>query len=410
MKTAYLLLLLIAIVITAIVLQKIASSQFEGFNNPSDSIPLPVLKTCPHKMNSFIDGLTNNKYCCDSAVNGNICQGRKVCGMSPGDTDSPSCAQYLADYTKEMSAKKCFGSMPTYYEDSTEGIAISGCASQVNDDFSKPAPGSTSCKIYPDQKGNQYQGDSCENRQMVHIAETGSFCKTVNCTSVQTGGNGSNVAWVNAFYMSQDESVPVQVACETKESTIRHITYGYGDYYLNQPDMQAKTGDELAAALKKVEEGTYPGMCAEAAPIVCNKKAHFVIIQGTGNIGVSQLIAKDTKGNNITRGQTTYVTSTLGETDKDNAVDGYEKARVYPALYMSDNGKDPRLNYLAVRLKSPSCVSEIILYGNLGVPDQNAGKTVSLLGEKGFEESVIWTANVSGELVQKFKIPPNTFA
>jgi hypothetical protein len=407
MNVAYLLLLLIAIVITAIILQKIASSQSEGFNNPG-AAPLPVLKSCPHKMNSFIDGKSNKTYCCNGAVEGNICQGKKVCGMSPGDTDSTSCAQYLADYTKEMSAKKCFGSMSTYYEDSTEGIAISGCASQVNDDFSKPAPGSTSCKIYPEQKDNQYKTDSCENQQMIHIAETGSFCKTVNCTSVQTGGNGSNVAWVNAFYMSQDESVPVQVACETKESVIRHITYGYGDYYLNQPGMQAKTGDELAAALKKVEEGTYPGMCAEAAPIVCNKKALYVVIQGGGYIQVSQVVVKDTKGKNIAKGSTTYSSAPWSnESNKDNVVDGTETIRAYPNIYHSKTNDAG--NYLTIRFKTSSCVSEIILFGRSGgFNERHANKKISLLGEGGVD-SVLWSATTNQDLIQKFKIPPNTF-
>ena len=269
MKTAYLLLLLIAIVITAIVLQKIASSQSEGFNNPSTA-SLPILNSCPHRMNSFIDGKSNKTYCCNRAVDGNICQGKKVCGMSPGDTDSTSCAQYLVDYTKEMSAKHCFGSMPIYYEDSTidtkDKIAISGCASQVNNDFSKPASGSNSCKIYPDEKSNQYQGDSCENRRMVHIAENGSFCKSINCSSVTTAGNGRNVAWVMANYMTQDGNAPVLTSCETKESMIRHITYGYGDYYANYDHLKAKTGDELDKAMAQVKDGTYPGMCPMSVP------------------------------------------------------------------------------------------------------------------------------------------------
>jgi hypothetical protein len=264
MKTAYLLLLLIAIVITAIVLQKIASSQPEGFKNVLTS--LPVLKTCPHKMKSFIDGKSNNTYCCDSAVDGNICQGRKVCVMTPGIKDTASCAQYLLDYTNKMSEKHCFDSMDKYYEDDSQVPAISGCATQVNEGFSAPTPGSASCRIYPTQKDNQYKFDSCENRKMVHIAENGSFCKSINCTSVLTAGNGRNVAWVNANYMTQDGNAPVLTSCETKESTIRHITYGYGDYYANEPTMGPKTGDELAKAMVQVNEGTYPGMCPMAAP------------------------------------------------------------------------------------------------------------------------------------------------
>jgi hypothetical protein len=257
MNLAYLLLLLIAIVITAIVLQKITSSQSDGFANPI----LPILKTCPHRMNSFIDGKTNNTYCCDSAVNGNICQGRKICAMSPGVTDSPSCAQYLQDYTNEMSTKKCFSTMPTYYEDDSQVPSISGCAAQVNDDYSAPKPNTASCKIYTSEKDNLQKLDSCENKQMVETLKNSDFCKAVNCNDAFIGGNNEDVAWINASYMTQNGPYPVQAYCESKESVIRHIKYGYGDYFANQSGMGPLTGDKLDAALKTVADGTYPGLC-----------------------------------------------------------------------------------------------------------------------------------------------------
>ena len=350
MNLLYLILLLIVVVITALVLQKISSTQ-EGFVD-STTQQLPIINTCPHRMNSFIEGAT---YCCDGTVNGNQCQGRKVCAMSPGVTDISSCAQYLYDYTKIMNEKHCFGQMPYYYEDDSQVPAISGCASQVNGDYSAPVPNATSCKIYSDQKDNQQKTDSCENQQMVDTLKKSSFCKTVNCSNVIVGGNEQDIPWINAFYMSQDGSVPIQVACESKESAIRHITYGYGDYFATNPDMQALTGNELAKALAKVNEGTYPGMCAQAT-MVCNKKATYIMVMGGGYIQISQIVAKDMKGNNVARGSQVEASESWGpESKKESVVDGTEAARPYPQIYHSKSNADD--TGLFFKLSTPSCIS-----------------------------------------------------
>lgn len=403
MNLLYLILLLIVVVITALVLQKISSTQ-EGFVD-STTQQLPILNTCPHRMNSFIEGAT---YCCDGAVTGNQCQGRKVCAMSPGVTDISSCAQYLYDYTKLMNKKHCFGPMPYYYEDESQIPTISGCASQVNGNYSAPGPNTTSCKIYPNQKDNQYKSDSCENQQMVNTAKTGSFCKTVNCSGVTVGGNGSNILWINASYMTQDGSVPIQATCETKESVIRHITHGYGDYHATSPDMQAKTGEELANALAKVNNGIYPGMCADAT-MVCKKKATYIMVKGGGYIQISQIVAKDMKGNNVARGSVVDASPPWGpESKKDSVVDGTEATRAYPNIYHSKSNDDDTAIF--IKLSAPACVSEIILYGRSdGFQERHADKTIMLLGGNN-GNTRLWSAKTNIDLVQTFTIPANTFA
>jgi len=402
MNVLYLMLLLIAVIITALVLQKFSETQ-EGFED-STTQQLPTINTCPHRMNSFIEGAT---YCCDGAVTGNQCQGRKVCAMSPGVTDVSSCPQYLYDYTKLMSDKHCFGTMPHYYEDDSQVPAISGCAAQVNRDYSAPAPNVTSCKIYPGQKDNQYKTDSCENQQMLTTLQNSSFCKTVNCSSFNVGTNGSSVAWINAFYMTQNGSVPVQTACESKESAIRHVTYGYGDYFATDPTKQALTGEELARALAKINAGTYPGMCAQAT-MVCNKKAKYIVVRGGGYIQISQIVAKDMKGNNVARGSDVGSSPPYSpESKKDYAVDGTEAARPYPQIYHSQSNAEDTLIYIV--LSVPTCISEIILYGRTDCcANQHAGKTVMLIGENG--NTTLWSATTNTDLVQKFTIPANTFA
>ena len=402
MNVAYLLLLLIVIVITAIVLQSLASKQTEGFKDILTA--LPVLKTCPHKMKSFVDNVSNNTYCCDSAVNGNQCQGRKVCVMTPGATDSASCAQYLLDYTNKMSKKHCFDSMDKYYEDDSQVPTISGCAAQVNEGFSAPTPGSASCRIYPTQKDNQYKFDSCENKQMVSIGKKSSFCKTVNCMDVAIGGNELDVAWVSASYMSQDGSAPVQTWCEIKESVIRHIKYGLGDWFKNDAWAQPKTGDELTKALAQVNEGTYPGMCPTSY-MVCNKKVSYFMIKGPNYIQVSQIVVKDMKGNNIARGAQTWSSEPWDPASKkEYTVDGTEAVREFPNIYHSKSGAAD--TYLYIQFP-PSCVSEVILYGRNSYESQHANKTVMLITDRG---AALWTARTNTDKIQRFTIPPNTFA
>jgi hypothetical protein len=307
-----------------------------------------------------------------------------------------------------MNEKHCFGPMPYYYEDESQIPTISGCASQVNRNYSAPGPNTTSCKIYPDEKSNQYKEDSCENQRLVHIAKTGSFCKTVNCSAVSVGGNGSNIAWIIASYITQDGSVPVQATCETKESSIRHIKYGYGDYYATDPTKQAKTGEELVKALAKVNEGTYPGMCPQST-MVCNKKATYIMVKGGGYIQISQIVAKDMKGNNVARGSQVVASDPYRpETKKDYVVDGTESVRPYPQIYHSKSNADDTAIY--IKLSTPSCISEVILYGRSdGFNEQHAGKAIMLLG--GNDGNIrLWSAPTNTDTVQKFTIPANTFA
>ena len=403
MNVLYLMLLLIAVIITALVLQKISETQ-EGFE-VSTTQQLPIINTCPHRMNSFIEGGT---YCCDGAVIGNQCEGRKVCAMSPGVTDVSSCAQYLYDYTKLMNTKHCFGDMPFYYEDDSQVPSISGCASQVNSNYSAPLPNTTSCKIYSTETENQYNADSCENQKMVHTLKNSSFCKTANCSGVSVGGNGRNIAWITAAYMTQNGSVPVQATCESKESAIRHITYGYGEYHATDPTMRALTGDERKAALAKVNAGTYPGMCAQAT-MVCNKKATYILVRGGDYIQISQIVAKDMKGTNVARGSQVGASPPWNsDSKKEFVVDGTEEARPFPNIYHSKS--DAKDTAIIIILAAPVCISEIVLYGRSDCcAERHAGKTIMLLGGKD-GDIILWSATTNTDLVQTFTIPANTYA
>jgi len=324
--------------------------------------------------------------------------------MTPGIKDTASCAQYLLDYTNKMSEKHCFDSMDKYYEDDSQVPAISGCAAQVNEGFSAPTPGSASCRIYPTQKDNQYKFDSCENKQMVSIGKKSSFCKTVNCMDVGVGGNELDVAWISAYYMSQDGSVPVFTWCETKESVIRHIKYGLGDWFKNDSWAQPKTGDELTKALAQVNEGTYPGMCPTSY-MVCNKKARYISIKGPGSIEISQIVAKDKNGKNVARGGGTWASEPYSpESKKEYVVDGTEAPRSYPNIYHSKSSAADTYIYIQF---PPSCISEIILYGRADCCSERiGGKTIMIVTENG---EALWTATTNADKVQRFTIPQNIY-
>jgi len=262
MKTLYLLLLSVIIIIGVLIYQKMTS--IEGFVD-TDQIEL---NSCPHNMQSYINPKTSDTACCDGTVADNICSGDAVCTLTPtASSNLPACSTYIKEYNARMAKEHCFYTMSQYYEDDSQTPSISGCASKVNKYTSAPTLNAKSCRVYPTTKLNQYKFDSCENHKMVYLGKNSNFCKTANCTNVGIGGNEQDVAWITAYYMTQNGSAPVQVYCETKESITRHLKQGYGDWFGNEAWAQPKTGQELADALAKVEAGTYPGMCPLSAPL-----------------------------------------------------------------------------------------------------------------------------------------------
>jgi hypothetical protein len=112
------------------------------------------------------------------------------------------------------------------------------------------------------------------------------------------------------------------------------------------------------------------------------------------------------KGNNVARGSQVYASEPWGpESKKESVVDGTEAARPYPQIYHSKSDADDTMLYF--KLSTPSCISEIILYGRSdGFNERHAGKTIMLTGGG----SRLWSAPTNTDTVQKFTIPANTFA
>jgi hypothetical protein len=211
-------------------------------------------------MQSYIDAKTHDTACCDGTVQDNICPGSSICTLTPTATSKlPACSSYLRDYNARMAKEHCFDTMSKYYEDNLQVPMISGCASNVNTRTTAPALNATKCTIYSTVTQNRNYGDSCENRKMVFLAQNSNFCKTANCTSVETVGNNRNIAWVMVSYPNGS----TLASCESKESVIRHLKYGSRD---GADAVAPLTGQALTDALAQVDAGTYPGMCPASAP------------------------------------------------------------------------------------------------------------------------------------------------
>jgi hypothetical protein len=398
MKTIYILLLLVVIIITTLIIQKMNDS-IEPFKA---DIYLVQPKTCPHKMDSYIDGKTQQSMCCDGTVKENICSGLTVCTLTPSAASNVAgCAQYLKEYNAKMQAKHCFNEMAKYYEDASQEPNISGCASQVNGDQSGPVLNARSCRIYKDAKDNTNKVDSCVNAKMKFDLQNGSFCKMVNCTAalVRFGGSPPLVSgtYGNPAGMGGGAGSPnpAPQTCYSKESVIRYFKSTY-------------SGEQLTNILKDVNNGTAPYVCGYIPP--CNKKARYVVIQGPGYVQISQIVVKDANGKNIAKDSQTWSSEPYGpQSVKSNAVDGNERTRAYPNIYHSkSNDKD---SFITVELNPPVCISQIVLYGRSDCcPQQHANKIISILGENGWK-SVLWKSSpTTNDLVQTFNIPVSVFA
>jgi hypothetical protein len=400
MKTLYLLLLLVVIIIGVLIHQKLTS--VEGFQTQTDQVE-PTF--CPHNMQSYVDPKTSDTACCDGTVQDNICTGSPICTLTPTATSTLSaCSSYLRDYNARMAKEHCFDTMPKYYEDNLQVPMISGCASNVNTRTTAPALNATRCKIYSTDTQNRIQGDSCENRKMIFLARNSNFCKTVNCTSVETIGNTRNIPWVMASYPNG----ATLASCESKESVIRHLKYGSGS---GAAAVAPLTGQALTDALTLVNAGTYPGMCSSVTTL----KVQYLMIRGksgNGLLGISQIVIKNKQGTNIARNPKAMWASQEynPQSTKERVVDGNERIRPYPSIYHSIETDRP---YLTIELNTPTNLSDIAsitVYGREGCcPERNAGKEITLYkqttGGGTAPQNIIWTSPVTNsDLVQTFTV------
>jgi hypothetical protein len=124
---------------------------------------------------------------------------------------------------------------------------------------------------------------------------------------------------------------------------------------------------------------------------------------------VSQIVVRDANGKNIAKGAKTWSAGPYSpQSVVSNVVDGNERIRAYPNIYHSKLDKNA---WITVELNPSACISQIILYGRSDCcADRHANKTITILGEKGWE-SVLWKSSpTSKDLVQTFNVPVSVFA
>jgi hypothetical protein len=386
MKTLYILLLLVVIVITVLIFQKITETK-EGFFANSRRLTLPRITTCPHTMNSYTDS-KGEILCCEGKVTDNICEGQTVCTMTPSSSSQyDSCQTYIEDYFIKQATQFCPPSLPRFWENSKS----SGCASETLADATGPGQNASMCRVYsPLSKENDTKADSCVNRKLLDSFKSSSFCSQAKCNaSIISGEN--QPATIGATYKNAQG---ITSFCESAESAIRNAN-------------STLSGNQREERLVAINNGTEPNICGYISPSSCNRKAYSVVLTGSGVIQLSQLVVKDLNGINIAKGS--KVTSSAiysPQAVASNAIDGTENIRPYPYIYHS---KDEKNTYIGIELQSPACISQIILYWRSECcPERHANKTINIYDAN---QAILWTSPpTTKDLVQIFTIPTSVFA
>jgi hypothetical protein len=129
----------------------------EGFQ----ASPRITLNFCP-RWAPQIQTVKGNTDCCEGDLLDGKCSGKSFCTLSPTHDGVPSCIDAWRQYFIDKS-KQCPSSMTNYYEDVKKENAAKGCSSSITvEDGSRPSNSSaSSCRIYPTEKENRENKDSC---------------------------------------------------------------------------------------------------------------------------------------------------------------------------------------------------------------------------------------------------------
>jgi hypothetical protein len=404
MKTVYLFLLLIVVIITVLVFQKIQSSVEEGFNSKKKDVPPANIYqplSCPQGMSSY--QAMGHTICCKGDTTGNKCDTDACYLASTGQIDplengTLPCGMYLFNLQKENSEKFCNTSMPHYYRDSKTGD--SGCASEIVSDYSAPTPSAIDakkvCKIYKNETDTNEKIDSCLNMAMAYKLQTSKWCKRAKCqVSVIVPPDGKGPALIQSTYKNPADTSttgtgtpnPAPLTCYSKESGLRYVQTIF-------------TGDLYDRIVNGINAGTEPWVCGYK-PKEPNCMVKYVGANHPAILTISQLVVRNLKGVNITplakiHQETTEALIEGGNTFSATfATDGNESVRTIPSLYISnprnEKGKARPGNFV-LEFNPPVCVSSIVYYGNNFYPPYNAGVTFRLYSSK---PEIIWTSSLS---------------
>lgn len=109
-----------------------------------------------------IQTVKGNTDCCDGELLDGKCSRKTFCTLSPKHENIPTCIDAWKQYFIQKSTQ-CPSNMPHYFENVKVKQSLKGCSSSIRtEDGSKPVNlSSPKCIIYPTEKENRENTDSC---------------------------------------------------------------------------------------------------------------------------------------------------------------------------------------------------------------------------------------------------------
>jgi len=414
MKTIYLLLLLVIIIIGVLIYQKYSSN--EGFEDSKKhltqqdlDVDTTQMHSCPKGMGSYMTD--TDTLCCSGRVENNECLSPNypVCTLTPNQGSKfKACSAYRRDYLKLNSKNHCPTSMPNFFEDDSKTPTISGCAGSVNKDGTAPIYSwLPKCSVYSNPTDNTNRSNSCLNQKEVDELNV-SFCqafKVENC-SVWTQDNSQGPPLINASWPNTPGSTPFTLQCTSPQSAKRAI--------------RAVGGDDMDSKLAAIENGTDPSICGYIPPVPpCNPDNGIKSIDITsggpygGTVSISQIVVKDNAGKNIANTATVagpYASRNFQPITK--IIDGKLEPLSYGEYYESNNNE----SYPRISLTFPEpypCISSITYYGAKGFNDpsvnpNNMNMKMSITNKQGKNMPVVDAT--TDKSIQVFEVNPEILA
>lgn len=133
------------------------AQQVEGFTTRNVN-----LNFCP-KWAPQIQTAKGNTDCCEGTLLDGKCSAKTFCTLSPSYNGIPSCLDAWKQYFIEQSQKQCPPTMPNYFEDVKLERGQKGCSQSASKEDGRNPVNSAlpSCRIYPTERENREQSDSC---------------------------------------------------------------------------------------------------------------------------------------------------------------------------------------------------------------------------------------------------------
>ncbi len=198
---------LIGMIVFIILMLWVASELFkaveekttEGFQSRPSNI---TINMCP-QWAPQVQTAKGNTDCCEGDLVDGKCPKDAFCTLSPSHDGVPTCINAWRQYFVEKS-KQCPSTMPNYFEDIKTRGGQKGCSvAATKEDGSTPVNlTARRCKIYPTEKENRENPDSCfveKGRLAVSCPPFPGYTSRVESVLVKQGGVDKFGSYVCAY-------------------------------------------------------------------------------------------------------------------------------------------------------------------------------------------------------------------